>query len=581
MSLYYTFNPFTGTLDISLDTSFADANYIRIDGTSITTATIPFAQSIDVTGALDGSNNSIPLFIHCPLGNTIFGSRYDGYYTDCIRLDGEYKTTDASISNLFGFQDSSIWAPTTTAIGSWSIAGAPQIYGVKNASYLYGILAAPFSRSVGSTYSGTLAELDFFESQLSWGSGTATEANLFHGKIISIGGIISSLNGIKIENITGGGTNRAIRTALGIVQFGDDLIFGNDNTDDIGASGATRPRTGYFGTNVSSPIFTSTVATGTAPFTVTSTTNVPNLNASSLNGSAVGTSGATIPLLNAANTIGGIWTFTDGDLALRNPANTFSLTIKAGAQTAARTWTHPVQAGNNVYLSTVGAQTIQGTKTFTLLNLQILGDNTGTGIAAIEYDDATGLNGTLTIPDGGGRIVTAQSGPVFTTLDVGLQSVNLVASGNGFNIVMSTGGTGGRLGTATNQLIGIWNATPIVQPINTVAIDTALTNIGLRASGGVANFDTDVKVSTAGKGLFVKTGSNCKMGTGTLTAGTVTISTTAVTASSIIFLTDTTNSIVNLGSLTVSAISAGTSFTVKSSNVADSSTFNWVIFEPA
>gem|GEM_PF-3147688 len=58
--------------------------------------------------------------------------------------------------------------------------------------------------------------------------------------------------------------------------------------------------------------FVSTVAIGTAPFTVTSTTNVPNLNASTLTGSAIGTTGATIPLLSTANTWGGSQTLSGG-----------------------------------------------------------------------------------------------------------------------------------------------------------------------------------------------------------------------------------------------------------------------------
>lgn len=77
--------------------------------------------------------------------------------------------------------------------------------------------------------------------------------------------------------------------------------------------------------------------------------------------------------------------------------------------------------------------------------------------------------------------------------------------------------------------------------------------------------------------LKVVTGANANAGTGTLTGGTVTIATTAVTASSLVFLTDTTNSLTNLGTLTVASISAGASFTVKSSNALDTSTFNWLI----
>jgi hypothetical protein len=66
-------------------------------------------------------------------------------------------------------------------------------------------------------------------------------------------------------------------------------------------------------------------------------------------------------------------------------------------------------------------------------------------------------------------------------------------------------------------------------------------------------------------------------GSGTLSSGAATISNTAVTANSKIFLTDTTNSITNLGALTVGTQTANTGFTVKSANVLDTSTFNYMI----
>jgi len=52
--------------------------------------------------------------------------------------------------------------------------------------------------------------------------------------------------------------------------------------------------------------------------------------------------------------------------------------------------------------------------------------------------------------------------------------------------------TGTKIGMSTTQKLGFWNATPIVQPINTVAIDDLLVNTGLRASGGTANFTTAI-----------------------------------------------------------------------------------------
>jgi hypothetical protein len=67
------------------------------------------------------------------------------------------------------------------------------------------------------------------------------------------------------------------------------------------------------------------------------------------------------------------------------------------------------------------------------------------------------------------------------------------------------------------------------------------------------------------------------LGTGTLSSGTVTISAVAITASSKIFVTDTASSLTNMGPTTISSQTAGVGFTVKSTNVLDSSTFNWLI----
>jgi hypothetical protein len=91
--------------------------------------------------------------------------------------------------------------------------------------------------------------------------------------------------------------------------------------------------------------------------------------------------------------------------------------------------------------------------------------------------------------------------------------------------------------------------------------------------------NADLDVSVAGKGLRVAEGSNAKQGVATLAAGTVTVANTAVTANSRIFLT--TNTVGGTaGFLVVSARIAGTSFTILSSNAADTSVVAWEIFEP-
>lgn len=91
----------------------------------------------------------------------------------------------------------------------------------------------------------------------------------------------------------------------------------------------------------------------------------------------------------------------------------------------------------------------------------------------------------------------------------------------------------------------------------------------------------DIKITTAGKGLQIKEGANAKMGVASLVAGTVTVSTTAVTANSRIFLTkQESGTPVALGSVRVSARTAATSFDISSDNALDTSDVAWMIVEP-
>lgn len=88
----------------------------------------------------------------------------------------------------------------------------------------------------------------------------------------------------------------------------------------------------------------------------------------------------------------------------------------------------------------------------------------------------------------------------------------------------------------------------------------------------------DIGIATTGKGLRIKTGTNQMVGSSTLVAGTVTITNANVTSGSFIFITDTNTSITNVGTLTVVAGSG--SFVVTSTNVLDTSTFNYLIINP-
>ena len=105
---------------------------------------------------------------------------------------------------------------------------------------------------------------------------------------------------------------------------------------------------------------------------------------------------------------------------------------------------------------------------------------------------------------------------------------------------------------------------------------TVVANTGLTVNSGGIGLTSGNLTITAGKLNVPASGGAAIAGTATLGAGgTVTINTTAVTASSRILLTYTVFNTPSI--LRVSAKTAGTSFTVTSLNPTDTSTFDWFI----
>lgn len=103
---------------------------------------------------------------------------------------------------------------------------------------------------------------------------------------------------------------------------------------------------------------------------------------------------------------------------------------------------------------------------------------------------------------------------------------------------------------------------------------------GLKTFTSTLTVSADLKIGTAGKGLYIKEGTNATMGTGVLTAGTVTVSTTKVTATSRI-VTARQAAGGTLGHLSIANVVAGTSFDILSSSNLDTSTVAWILVEPA
>lgn len=172
-----------------------------------------------------------------------------------------------------------------------------------------------------------------------------------------------------------------------------------------GPIGATTPSTGAFTTISASGVITSTLATGTPPFTVASTTVVANLNASSLGGAtfaAPGAIGGGTPAAGTFTTLGAGLTTLSGNLE-------FSAGSNIGQDgTTNRPATAFLGTGWNINNGTITASA----STITL--------NTATGAIAIgtsgqDLKMARTATKTLTIDDNAGAaaaVIMAGAGTV-------------------------------------------------------------------------------------------------------------------------------------------------------------------------
>lgn len=208
-----------------------------------------------------------------------------------------------------------------------------------------------------------------------------------------------------------------------------------------------------------------------------------------------------------------------------------------------------VNAGSNM-VGASGAQLLFGGASSIYIRADFGGTSTGTPANA-----ANGAN--VVFGSTPYTIANAQNSPLLTNVVI-----------NPIGTVILTGS-----GTVTNT------ASLYIQGASAGTVTGA--NYALYINSGNSLMNGNLTLGTAGNGLSIKEGTNARMGTGTLSGGTVVISTTAVTANSRIFLTDEGGTVTNLGSLYISARTAGASFTVSSTNVLDASTFAWIIFEPA
>lgn len=154
----------------------------------------------------------------------------------------------------------------------------------------------------------------------------------------------------------------------------------------------------------------------------------------------------------------------------------------------------------------------------------------------------------------------------FTSLGGIVSAVWTQEGGSGAGTVTSVTGT-------ANQVA----ASPTTGAVVVSLPSTVVAPGSVTATTFLATTNGNLTLGTIGNKLIIKPGSNASIGTSAnMVSGTVTVSTTAVDASSIIFAVhNTIGGTPGVLSVPVGSIVAGTSFVINSSATTDTSTCNW------
>ncbi len=224
-------------------------------------------------------------------------------------------TTQAVNSIFAGPSSGAAAAPTFRAL---TTADIPALaYGsVTSVSFTGGIVSvATPTTTPALTVAGTSGGVPYFSSGTTWASSAALAANA----IVLGGGAgaapATTTTGTGVVTALGVNTGTAGAFvvnggALGTPSSGTVTnLTGTASININGTVGATTANTGAFTTVSATGVITSTVATGTAPFTVASTTQVANLNAAT-----AGTAAALSATLAATSGGTGQSSYAVGDL---------------------------------------------------------------------------------------------------------------------------------------------------------------------------------------------------------------------------------------------------------------------------
>lgn len=440
-------------------------------------------------------------------------------------------------------------------------------------------------------------------------SGTAITAIDFAGPFNVAGAVAingtGTINNTFISTKSGGGSTAGVQTSAAAPAFSlnetgaaannrrwdflassEQLLFRTVNdADSVAANWCVVDRTG---TVVDSVTFPSAV-TMSSTLAVTGDVTVGN-----------GSAGATANLNGAAATFRSLGFYTNGTVRwIFRTGNTAETGSDAGSeiQLLARTdagaaidtvisivratggtmtLSRPVSMSST--LAVTGDFSVNSTK-FTVAassgNTVVAGTLAVTGVSTltgnVNVGGATNTSAYV-VNASGGHISVAGA---FAFRSFGLGTPSAVAAGDTEYLTLAQG-------TSGDAFLSIRHTGAGAARDFTILTGSDTERLRVSGSAGTVTFTADAKLGTAGNGLYVKEGTNATMGSATLVLGVKVVSTTKVTANSRIFLTvESLGTIATPVAVSVTARTGGTSFTITSANLTDTSVIGWIIIEPA
>ena len=354
--------------------------------------------------------------------------------------------------------------------------------------------------------------------------------------------------------VAGNTTARWTATSTGIVANGTYSISGNANIGNLGTAQVLATA------NVTAPQLISNIATGTAPFIVTSTTQVANLSVatagtatsatSATNAAALlqNTSTATTvyPTFSTSGSNGNSSAVISTGISANLSNNAITATTFVGALSGAATTAGTVTTAAQPNITSVGTLTslgVNGTVTavaFTA-NTGVFTGN-GSGLSAIAGANVTGTVASATAATNASALLQNTSTattvyPTFSTSGANGNSSAVISTGIsanlGNNAITATTFVGALSGAATSATTA-GTVTTAAQP--------NITSVGTLTSLGVNGTVTAVAF-TANTGVFTGNGNGLSSIVGANVTGTVASATAATNASALLQNTSTATSV--------------------------------------